>query len=250
MTLLVAHRGASAEAPENTLAAIRLAWEQQADAVEIDVHWTRDHKLAVIHDGTTQRTGSVRHSIARSLWEKIREIDVGRHKGPAFSGERIPLLDEVLATVPRGKLIYIEIKSRFGRLRILDDCLTQSGKRHQAVVIGFSLRRLTQFKKLAPDVQVFWLRGPRVRKNPSGLDLINRRWLRRAIHCGLDGLAIYHRDINAPLVARMRELGMKVNAWTVRSPADARRLHALGVDSITADSVPMVRKAISAGVAG
>ncbi|HTL51526.1 MAG TPA: glycerophosphodiester phosphodiesterase family protein [Planctomycetota bacterium] len=251
MTYLVAHRGASTEAPENTLAAIQLAWQQNADAVEIDIHWTRDRKLAVIHDGTTKRTGRVNRSIGRTIWDKLKEIDVGRHKGPQFAGERIPLLEEVLATVPPGRRLYIEIKGRTRQVKELDEVLTASGKRHQIVVIGFGLRQLTAFKKMAHDVKVFWLRGPRVRKNPPGVDLINRLWLSQAIKRGLDGLSIYHRDINPALVKLIHDSGMQVNGWTIRSAADARRLWSMGVDSITADSLELVRKAVAeSGSAG
>ncbi|MGH7144565.1 MAG: glycerophosphodiester phosphodiesterase [Planctomycetota bacterium] len=244
MMLFVAHRGASADAPENTLAAVRLAWEQGADAVEIDIHWTRDRQLAVIHDPTTRRTGRVRRRISRSLWRRLADIDVGLHRGESFRGERIPLLSQVLALVPPGKRIFIEIKGRSQRVEELDDCLTAAGKRHQAIVMCFNLRRLAAFKRRAHDVQTFWLRGPRVRKNPPGLDPINRSWLRRAVNAGLDGLSIFHRDINPALVACLHEAGMQVNGWTVRTPEDARRLAALGVDSITADSVTMAREAV------
>src|SRR5689334_354029 len=108
--LVVAHRGASHEAPENTLAAFRLAWEQGADAIEGDFYLTRDREIVCIHDDNTKRTSGEDLSVAASTLAQLRRLDVGRWKDPKWKGERIPTLTEVLATIPAGKRIFIEIK--------------------------------------------------------------------------------------------------------------------------------------------
>src|SRR5687767_10257607 len=84
----IAHRGASHDAPENTLAAVRLAWAQHADAVEVDVHLTRDGRLAVIHDPDTQRTAGVARVVAQSTLAELQLLDVGRWKASRFAGEK------------------------------------------------------------------------------------------------------------------------------------------------------------------
>src|SRR5580698_8356847 len=100
---IIAHRGSSFEAPENTLAAVNLAWRQRADAVEIDVHLSRDGRLVVIHDSNTRRTTGVNRKVARQTLAELHALDAGRWKGLTWLGEKIPSLEEVLASVPPGK---------------------------------------------------------------------------------------------------------------------------------------------------
>src|SRR5882757_4224835 len=108
--LIIAHRGASFEAPENTLAAYRLAWQQNADGAEGDFQLTRDGRIVCIHDLTTGRTADANRVVAQSTFEELRRLDVGMWKHPRFAGERIPTLDEILALLPAGNLFFIEIK--------------------------------------------------------------------------------------------------------------------------------------------
>src|SRR4051812_19201695 len=108
---IIAHRGASHDAPENTLAAVRLAWAQHADAVEVDVHLTRDWRLAVIHDPDTRRTGDEVCVVADSTLAELQRLDVGQWKDPRFAGERIPTLEDVFGSVPDGKRTFVELKS-------------------------------------------------------------------------------------------------------------------------------------------
>src|SRR5438034_6344625 len=108
---IIAHRGASHDAPENTLAAVHLAWQQNADAVEIDVHLSKDGKLVVIHDATTKRTCGVSHKVRELTLAELKSLDAGKWKGRQWVGETIPTLDEVLDIVPKGRGLVIEMKS-------------------------------------------------------------------------------------------------------------------------------------------
>ena len=103
---IVAHRGASADAPENTLAAIQLAWQQGADAAEIDVRLTVDGQLVAIHDETTLRTGSTDWKVKDHTLAELKTLDVGLWKSQQFVGEQIPTLAEVLDIVPPGKRLH------------------------------------------------------------------------------------------------------------------------------------------------
>src|SRR6478672_5367982 len=103
---IIAHRGASFDAPENTLAAIRLGWDQGADGVEFDVRLSRDGQIVVIHDADTRRVANVDRLVSDQTVDELRQLDVGRWKGPQFAGERIPTLAEVLAIVPAGKTAF------------------------------------------------------------------------------------------------------------------------------------------------
>src|SRR5512135_2857797 len=108
--LVIAHRGSSAYAPENTLAAFRLAAEQEADAIELDVDLTRDGHVIVMHDATVDRTTDGHGRVADLTLDEIRRIDAGAWKGAAFNGERVPLLEEVFEAVGQRMLINVEIK--------------------------------------------------------------------------------------------------------------------------------------------
>src|SRR3954470_13597201 len=97
---LIAHRGESADAPENTMAAFLLAWERRVGAIELDVHLTRDGELIVSHDADTRRTTGTSKVIKDSTLDELRPLDAGRWKGPRWAGERMPTLGEALATIP------------------------------------------------------------------------------------------------------------------------------------------------------
>ena len=84
--LLVAHRGASYEAPENTVASVKLAWTKRADATEVDIHMTRDHQIVVIHDKSTKRTAGVDLSIAANDYASLKDLEVGSWKSPDYEG--------------------------------------------------------------------------------------------------------------------------------------------------------------------
>ena len=109
--LVVAHRGDNANAPENTLASINLAWSfENIDAVEIDIHLSSDEKLIVIHDSTTGRTADRDIIVVDSTAEQIRMLDAGGWFSSKFAGEKIPLFSEVLDTIPEGKFLCVELK--------------------------------------------------------------------------------------------------------------------------------------------
>ena len=134
---IVAHRGASYDAPENTLAAFRLAWEQGADAIEGDFYLTADGQIVCIHDKTTKRVapGQPELTVAKSTLQELRQLDVGRWKADKFAEERIPTLKEVLAIVPRQKRIFVEIKCGPEIVPILQQQLSDSDLKPEQIVM-------------------------------------------------------------------------------------------------------------------
>src|SRR5256885_16112584 len=105
---IIAHRGASHDAPENTLAAVQLAWQQNADAVEVDVRMSKDGQLVVIHDDNTRRTGKAARKVSDQTLAELRWLDVGGWKGRQWSGERSTTLEEVMAAVPHRRRLFVE----------------------------------------------------------------------------------------------------------------------------------------------
>ena len=96
---IIAHRGASYLAPENTMASVMLAWEKGVDA-EVDVHLSKDNQIIVIHDSTTKRTGQTDLTVKETEYQHLSKLDVGTFKSEKYSGEPIPLLSDILKTIP------------------------------------------------------------------------------------------------------------------------------------------------------
>lgn len=231
---IIAHRGASFDAPENTLASVGLAWQQRADAVEVDVHLSRDGRLVVIHDANTRKTTGVNCKVARQTLAGLRALDAGRWKGQEWTGESIPALDEVLATIPARQRLFIEIKSRANPAQELAHVLALSKRPPaQVVFIGFSFKMMKAIKQAFPEHEVCWItvlrRHWRTRRWPDAGKLAEK--IKAA---GLDGVDLCANQAVTPrLVKRLHDVGLKVYVWTVDSPAVAKRLIDAGVDGIT-----------------
>ncbi|MHC4243623.1 MAG: glycerophosphodiester phosphodiesterase family protein, partial [Planctomycetota bacterium] len=135
---IIAHRGASYLAPENTMASVMLGWEKGAD-VEVDVHLSKDNRILVIHDSSTKRTGKIDLIVKETEHRELRKLDVGIFKADKFAGEQIPFLADIIETIPTGRKLYVEIKCGKEVLPILEKLITESGKMSQIVIIGFDL---------------------------------------------------------------------------------------------------------------
>ena len=132
---IIAHRGASYLAPENTLASTLLAWKLKADAVEVDVYLSKDNRIVVIHDRTTKRTSGVNLNVAQTTAEELRQLDVGRFKNKKYAGEKIPFLEEIIATVPPKKKLYVEVKCGPEIVPLLKQVIEQSGKKKTVLTL-------------------------------------------------------------------------------------------------------------------
>ena len=155
---IIAHRGASHDAPENTLASVNLAWKRNADAVEIDVFLSKDGKIVAIHDKTTKRYGGPDRTVASQTFAELRKLDVGTWKNKKWAGERIPTLVEVLKTIPKGKRLFIEIKSGPEIIPQLKRDLKAAGKTAaQTAVIAFSYETIAAVKRALPRLKAYWV---------------------------------------------------------------------------------------------
>jgi len=223
---VIAHRGASHLAPENTLASINLAWEHGADIVEVDVHLTKDRRIVAIHDHTTGRTAGKDLEVATTHSTDLRGLDVGSHKHADFSGETIPFLEEVLDTVGPGRHLFIEVKCGPEILPVLNEVLVRSGKRSQVALIGFDVQTLKAAKEIMPDIPAHWLCDKKAWWPPGGL-------AKRAKAHGLDGVNVHWSAVTWRFARAVRKARLRLYAWTVDHPGDASRLRTLGVDGIT-----------------
>ena len=231
---IIAHRGASHDAPENTLSAIRLGWEQAHDGVEIDIHLTKDGQIVALHDFDTKRTAGRDQPVAEQTLAELRELDAGSWKSTEFRGEKIPTLDEILATVPDKKRLFIEIKCGPEVLPEMVRAIRRSQKRpEQLVVIAFDFDTLKASKELLPELKHYYLAGYRMDRQtgefPKIADVVQP-----ALTAGFEGINLDYRwPIDREFVEKVQATGLEFYVWTVDDPEVARQLQSAGVDGIT-----------------
>ena len=239
-----AHRGGKSHAPENTLAAVQLAWQQHADAVEVDVRISRDGQLVVIHDDNTRRTGKAARKVSDETLAELRSLDVGRWKGRQWSGERIPTLEEVMAAVPLGRRLFVEFKAGPDAIPELSRIARRSGRPPARIVaISFSLEMVKQLKAEMPGLEACWISSFRRYWKPARWSPGAGELIAAAHKAGLDGVDLDARGpINAIFVRKLKRAGLKVYVWTVDSAVKARKLAAAGVDGITTNRPGWLRQ--------
>ena len=237
--IILGHRGASAEAPENTLAAFRLAVEQGADGVELDVWRCRSGEVVVHHDVDTARVAGVARRLGSTSWAELRRLDVGSWKGQRFAGERIPLLAEVLEALPSA-VVNVELKSTgwpdLALARAVAEILRDAGAEERCLVSSFDYVLLAAFRLAARGV------------GTGILFAAGRRWRWRA-EAALRTLCPRAVHPQAELateaqVARWRGRGLEVNVWTVDAAAEVARLAALGVSALITNRPAVARAAL------
>ncbi|PDV97720.1 glycerophosphodiester phosphodiesterase [Candidatus Chloroploca asiatica] len=223
MPLIIAHRGASAYAPENTMAAFELAYRQGAGMIELDVQPTADGYLAVFHDDTTERWDGRPRPVTTCRLAELQALDIG--------GERVPILEEVLAfAATTGIALNIELKA-VGIGRQCVHLVRQARLVDQVIVSSFVPVALREVQTADPVVRRAYLMGTRTYRPDVRLrELWPFLALRRF------AVAAWHPSHELPLVDRIiplvRKAGYQVNVWTVDAPQRMRQLAALGVQGI------------------
>ena len=157
-TITVAHRGASADAPENTIAAFKSAWQQGADVIEGDFQLTSDGQIVCIHDADTLRVSGTRLVVKESTLAELRQLNMGWHFHDQSFDEKIPTIEQVFATIPENKQILIEIKCGVEILPVLMQKIQLSGlDLSQIGVIAFDQEVIKQCKLIEPKLIALWL---------------------------------------------------------------------------------------------
>lgn len=240
--LVIAHRGACRQAPENTLAAFRRAADLGADAIELDAKLSADGVVFVHHDLTLDRTTSGSGRLSRLTSAELARLDAGSRFGAAFAGEPIPTLAEVFETVGRRLLINVELTNyEHVRDRLPDVVVAlvhEKGVGSQVLFSSFNPLALRRARGLAPEIPCALL----VEASGSGF----RRGLFRAMthfefYHPQDGLA------TARAFDREHRRGRRVNVWTVNDPARLKALARLGADGLITDVPDIARQVLSRG---
>ncbi|MFP4375839.1 MAG: glycerophosphodiester phosphodiesterase [Spirochaetales bacterium] len=246
--LVFAHRGASSQAPENTLAAFRLARELGTDGVELDIHLCATGELVVVHDESLLRTGGIDLPIRTSPLSALREHSVGGWFHDQFASERIPLLDEALDVLGPEQLIDIEIKPpgiRLGKAlpgsveEVLATWIERRGVSDRVVVSSFDPLVVRRFGRIAPSVS----RGV-IYVNAPELPRMLRKGFGRVIS-GADVLKPHFAQADHKTLARANRRGRLVFAWTVDKPDEAVALSVAGVDGLITNRPAEIKAAIA-----
>jgi glycerophosphoryl diester phosphodiesterase len=236
--LIFAHRGACLVAPENTLPAFQAAVDLGADGVELDVQYSSDGHLLVIHNPSLDATTSGSGRVTSHTLEDLRRLDAGSYFAPEFAGTPIPTLDEVLDLL-KGKLIVnIEIKalqtSTVGIGMDTVKAVREHNMEDQVIVSSFNPMALRRAKKAGPEIECALLLAPDL---PA--------WTRYGLTRRFSGATGLHPEapmVDAAYMAQARKEGLPVRVWTVNEEAEMRRLIALGVDAIITDAPDRLRR--------
>ncbi len=231
--LVVGHRGASAHAPENTLAAFRLAREQGADAIELDAKRCASGDVVILHDPTLERTTDGEGGVHEWSLAELHTLNAGK-------GERIPTLDEVFEDVGRFMLVNVEVTNYTTRGDGLEEAAVSVVRRHRleqrVLFSSFNPLSVRKLAVLAPEV-------PRAILYSARMPLHLRNvWLAPFVRH-----EFRHPDhtlVTPELVRKLGAQNLRVNAWTINDPEEVRRVADCGVHGIIGDSPSAIRKAL------
>lgn len=245
---LIAHRGASLEAPENTLAAFQRAMELRADLIELDIHQTADGHIVVIHDETVARTTDGVRPVRAMTLEELSHLDAGSWFGQDFAGARIPTLLEVLELTQESIGLAIEIKAGSSRYPGLEATLVQllqrTGRLDDVIIISADCQAIRTVRRLERRLATACFRhgSPRCWRWYRRLGLV-RRW-----HS--DYLFIWPEQVTPAVINEVHHSGLKIITSLERTPsvnvAEVQRLANAGVDGIIADDVALLVQILAA----
>ena len=235
MVEVIGHRGASTEAPENTLAANDLAFQQKADGIEVDVRLTKDNQLVCMHDKSAFRTAGKKNLIKESTLNQLKSLDVGKWKGEKWSGEAIPSLHEVLSEMPLDKKIFIEVKEGIETIDPLIEDIQKSNLDPKYIsVISFHQEVVKRVKLAMESLTVNFLiafSGPKV--------------LLKLLEFNLDGVgAENHLRLSRNFVDLILEKNKKVHVWIVDDIQQAKKYKEMGLSSITTNLPGLIKSAL------
>ena len=230
-TRVIAHRGFSGAAPENTIAAVRAAIKIGADMAEIDVTLTADGHIVVIHDETLDRTTNGSGKVSDFNRAELQLLDAGTWFAPTFAGERIPSLDAVLDEIEDRILLNVEIKSEAvdrGIVPMVASAIRKQRMVDQVVVSSFSPTALEQMRSEAPEIRTAVLYNTKFHKGQDSVEIVT--------DLGATVFNIKRQRLTGKMMRRCREHDIPVGIYTVNKPARMRRLVKKGIDAIFTDN--------------
>lgn len=240
--MVIAHRGASASAPENTEAAIRRAVALKVDMIELDVQLTRDDRLVIFHDDRLERTTDGQGRLTVWRYPALARLDAGSWFSPRFAGARILLVSQALRLIPPWCRVNLELKGTERSptmIRRLVRCLRWTRRIGDVVISTFHPPLLARLTHLCPRIETALL----CRREPL-------QALRHAIALRCVALHPHASLIQPSLVARTHAAGLRLHAWTVDRRGEARRFLRMGVDGLITNAPERLLKFVRTGEVG
>ncbi|MBV06393.1 MAG: glycerophosphodiester phosphodiesterase [Gammaproteobacteria bacterium] len=241
-TKIIAHRGASEDAPENTLASVASAFDQNADGVEVDVRLTKDNQIVCHHDKSCLRTSGNSMNIKDSNYEELNKLDVGSWFGDKWREESIPLLREVIDLIPNEKEIYIEVKTGTEIIEhLLNEIYQYKEKINKMSIISFYPEVIKEIKSMAPELTGNLLvnfESPKLIEENEIVSVMNE--------INADGVgAQNHECLDFNFCNKINKEKKKVHVWTVNSKEEAKKYYELGLNSITSNCPGNIKEYLS-----
>jgi glycerophosphoryl diester phosphodiesterase len=241
---IIAHRGASFIAPENTLSAVRLGWEMSADGVEIDIRLSADGRIVLMHDPDTTRTTGQPYTVAETTASTLRTLDAGTMKPEVFSGERIPFLEEVVSCIPDNGTLFIEIKCGSEIIPPLETVIEASGNRSRIAFKSFNIETLSDAAAYFRNIPCYWLIERSTEHDRDDRNDDNRRIIDAAIKRGFRGISVNSAGITREFTEQVTDAGLRLFAWTINEPENAKRFVSYGVNGLVTDRPGWLREAL------
>lgn len=240
---VIAHRGASYYAPENTLSAFKLAHQMKADMIELDVLLSKDSVPVVLHDSFLERTTSGKGLVKNHTLEELKQLDAGSWFAEKFCGEKIPTLEEVLTWAKEKISLNIEIKTEAVSDRYKNgiefysiELVRKYGMQDHVVFSSFDYRSISHLKKNAPELATSLLYEKRKPFRKKPLDLIHKYQA--------DGFNANWRRLNAREIDQIKQEGFDVWVYTVNEEKMMKKLIQRGVTGIFSDRPDVLRKVL------
>lgn len=209
--------------------------------MEVDVHLSRDNRVIVTHDADIKRVTGIKRLVRNLTWAELHKLDCGRWKSPKYAGERFATLEEVVATIPAGKRMLVEIKTG----PEIVPHFPMVGR--NVAPISFDLQAITRIKEARPDLDCYWVVGWRRDWKRGGWLPKPVQMIEQALKQRLDGLDVgINGPVTASFVKKVNAAGLKVYVWTVDSPGKARQLRDAGVDGIATNRPGWIRERLAA----
>lgn len=237
-TLIIAHRGASKQAPENTIPAFKLAIQQNADGIEGDFRLTKDGEIVCIHDALTKRVGNVNKVVQDLTLDELKQIDVGKWFSKDWQGLTIPTLTEVLEILPKNKKLFIEVKCGVEIVPSLLSILNNnSTNKEQIVIISFDSEVLKAIKNSLPSIKTLFLSSFKGNYLTSKLIPSVEKVLEILTYIKADGFSSQaHKLLDEKFINKIMKAGYEYHVWTVDDIAKAQKFMKMGVNSITTNT--------------
>jgi len=237
--IVIAHRGASGYAPENTIAAFNKALDMKADGIEIDVHLSKDGYVVVSHDEKLGRTSNGSGFIKDFTLEELKKLDFGSWFSSEYANERIPTLEEVLCLLrDKDILLNIEVKNNTiiyeGIEKAVVDLVRKYEMAEKIIISSFNHYCLKEVKRLAPELKIGLLYSERLYKPGDYAKAV-----------GAEAIHPYYLSINSDSINNCKKNGILINAWTINNPDQMKEAVLSGIDGIITNYPDIAKDVIS-----